>query len=153
MDVRIEYDIQYNNPDFVQKTIETTATLLGMDTEGAINRRRAMAVLAQLALPTFSSFLIESEEDSRATIVENVQSDIAKIWSGQPSNARPNGATVALEYITGYVAQPDVAARLTADPAFAERLNTYIEQYRFQIQQAENATIGRIGTAPAGFVE
>ena len=45
--------------------------------------------------------------------------------------------------------QPDVAQRLQTDQAFAGRLQKYIGQYTFQMQQAQNAQIGRVGTAPA----
>jgi hypothetical protein len=40
-------------------------------------------------------------------------------------------------------------ARAQQDEAFAERLKKYAEQYQFQLQQSQNAQIGRIGTAPA----
>ena len=45
--------------------------------------------------------------------------------------------------------QPDVGKRLQEDEAFAQRLQKYNAQYQFVIQQAENAQIGRVGTAPA----
>jgi hypothetical protein len=35
------------------------------------------------------------------------------------------------------------------DEAFKERLQKYHAQYTFQMQQAQNAQIGKIGTAPA----
>jgi hypothetical protein len=38
--------------------------------------------------------------------------------------------------------------RAQQDEAFAARLQKYGEQYAFQLQQAQNAEIGRIGTAP-----
>jgi hypothetical protein len=39
--------------------------------------------------------------------------------------------------------------RAQQDEAFAARLQKYSEQYSFQLQQMQNAEIGRIGTAPA----
>jgi hypothetical protein len=63
--------------------------------------------------------------------------------------ARPNGAQVALQVIQQYVSQPDVAQRAQGDEAFAGRLQKYAGQYTFQLQQAQNAQIGRVGTAPA----
>jgi hypothetical protein len=35
------------------------------------------------------------------------------------------------------------------DQEFASALQNYAKQLQFQIQQAQNAVIGRIGTAPA----
>jgi hypothetical protein len=63
--------------------------------------------------------------------------------------ARPNGAQIALQLIQQYVSQPDVQQRMQGDEAFAARVQKYAEQYQFQLQQAQNAQIGKIGTAPA----
>jgi hypothetical protein len=54
-----------------------------------------------------------------------------------------------MQLVQAYVQQPDVAQRAQSDEAFATRLQKYAEQYQFQLQQAQNAEIGRIGTAPA----
>jgi hypothetical protein len=73
------------------------------------------------------------------------------IYSGIEVPARPQGAQVALQLSQQYVQQPDVAERLQSDEAFAARLQKYMEQYQFAMQQQENAQIGRIGTEPAQF--
>jgi len=38
---------------------------------------------------------------------------------------------------------------LQDDEAFAARLQKYAQQYTFQMQQAQNAQIGKMGAAPA----
>jgi hypothetical protein len=53
-----------------------------------------------------------------------------------------------MQLIEQYAQQPDVAQRLQSDEAFAQRMQKYIGQYTFQMQQAQNAQIGRIGTQP-----
>jgi hypothetical protein len=63
--------------------------------------------------------------------------------------ARPTGAQVALQMIQQYASQPDIAQRLQTDQMFAQRLQKYQGQYTFQMQQMQNAEIGRIGTNPA----
>jgi hypothetical protein len=63
--------------------------------------------------------------------------------------ARPNGAQIALQIIQQYASQPDVANRLQSDEAFAARIEKYAGQYTFQMQQMQNAQIGRVGTEPA----
>ena len=54
-----------------------------------------------------------------------------------------------MQMVQAYVQQPDVAARAQQDEAFAGRLQKYASQYQFQLQQAQNAEIGKLGTAPA----
>ena len=63
--------------------------------------------------------------------------------------ARPSGAQIAMQAIQQYTQQPDIAQRLEQDEAFRARLEKYAGQYTFQMQQAQNAQIGRVGTAPA----
>jgi len=72
-----------------------------------------------------------------------------KFYAGIEMPARPNGAEVAMQILQSYVQQPDIAARLQSDQAFAQRLQKYMGQYQFAMQQVQNAQIGRIGTAPA----
>jgi hypothetical protein len=54
-----------------------------------------------------------------------------------------------MQVLQQYSQQPDVMQRLQQDKAFAARFQKYAQQYQFQMQQAQNAQIGRIGTAPA----
>ena len=54
-----------------------------------------------------------------------------------------------MQLVQAYAQQPDVAQRAQSDEAFAARLQKYAGQYQFQLQQAQNAEIGRIGTDPA----
>ena len=63
--------------------------------------------------------------------------------------ARPAGAQIAMQVIQQYTQQPDVAQRAQQDEAFRARLEKYAGQYTFQMQQAQNAQIGRVGTQPA----
>jgi hypothetical protein len=81
--------------------------------------------------------------------MKEVTDDIAKIYAGIEVPARPNGAQIAMQMLQAYVQQPDVAQRAASDEAFGQRLQKYAEQYQFQMQQAQNAQIGKIGTNPA----
>jgi hypothetical protein len=56
---------------------------------------------------------------------------------------------MAMQVIQQYTQQPDIAEELQTNEAFAERLQNYYGQYQFAAQQAENAVVGRVGTAPA----
>jgi hypothetical protein len=82
-------------------------------------------------------------------VVKQVTDDLAKIFAGIEMPARPAGAQIALQVIQQYTQQPDVAQRAQTDEAFAARLQKYVGQYTFQMQQSQNAQIGRVGTAPA----
>ena len=93
--------------------------------------------------------ILQPVETAQQQVVKDVTDDLAKIYSGIEMPARPSGAQIALQAIQQYAQQPDVAQRLQSDEAFAARVQKYIGQYTFQMQQAQNAQIGRVGTAPA----
>ena len=93
--------------------------------------------------------VLQPAQESQQQITRQVTDDLSKIYAGIEVGARPNGAQVAMQVIQQYVQQPDVSQRLQSDEAFAARLQKYSQQYQFQMQQAQNAQIGRIGTAPA----
>jgi hypothetical protein len=54
-----------------------------------------------------------------------------------------------MQMVQAYLQQPDIQQKLQSDQAFAQRIEKYMGQYQFQMQQQQNAQIGRIGTAPA----
>jgi hypothetical protein len=56
---------------------------------------------------------------------------------------------MAMQMIQAYVQQPDIMQRAQQDEAFGARLQKYMEAYQFQLQQMENAEIGKIGVRPA----
>jgi hypothetical protein len=56
---------------------------------------------------------------------------------------------MAMQMIQAYVQQPDIMQRAQQDEAFGARLQKYASQYEMMLMQAQNAEIGRIGTAPA----
>jgi hypothetical protein len=56
-----------------------------------------------------------------------------------------------LQIFQQWLAQPDVAQKVQADPALQERIQTYVQQRQFAVQQRQNAEIGRLGTMPTQF--
>jgi hypothetical protein len=87
----------------------------------------------------------EAQEDIRMEITD----DLSKLYAGIEVPARPNGAQFALQAIQQYVQQPDIMQRLQSDEGFKARMEKYAQQYNFQLQQAQNAEIGKIGTTPS----
>jgi hypothetical protein len=99
--------------------------------------------------PVLADRVLQPTEAAEEQIVRQVTDDLAKIFAGIEMPARPNGAQIALSVIQQYTSQPDVAQRVQQDEAFRARLEKYAGQYTFQMQQAQNADIGRFGTEPA----
>ena len=147
LDVMVQFDVRLNDPEYREQITESSIKLMAVDSEGAANRRDVMNVLWSLNLPQYASSFLRTSQEANADLQKKVMEDLSSIFTGQGVDAQPNGAQLALNYIEQYVTQPDVFAKLQSDPAFAERIETYSNQYEFQLQQAENAQTGRLGTA------
>ena len=90
--------------------------------------------------------VLQPIEAAQEQVVRQVTDDLSKIFAGIEMPARPNGAQIAMQIIQQYTSQPDIANRLQSDEAFAARMQKYAGQYTFQMQQMQNAQIGRVGT-------
>lgn len=148
-DIIVTYDVLNSDPDTQEKKLSQMVNLMQIDRNGRINVDRLLELAAGAIDPVLADGAINPAEDAAENIQENVTDDLAKIYSGIELNARPNGASVAMQIIQQYVMQQDIQARLQSDEAFRNRLEKYAKQYQFQLQQVQNAEIGKLGTAPA----
>ena len=146
LDVKIFFDVRTLDPEYLKEARQSIIELLAMDATGDLDRTEGMRILAMMAVPQFADRLLRPVEEAQADVIKNVAEDLTLIYAGNTVNARPSGAQIALQYIQGYMQQPDIQERLARDPNFAQALTAYTEQYNFQIQQQQNAVTGRLGT-------
>jgi hypothetical protein len=101
--------------------------------------------------------LIPSQVAAQKEVTET-QGDISRMWAGVDLDAPQQGLNPELRlqviknWMTGVPDNPavDVQARMVADESLRVRIERYVQQLQFQMDQRQNAQIGRIGTAPAG---
>jgi len=148
-DIMINFDVMNNDPETVEKKIQQLVQLNQLNANGRLNVDALLDIAAASIDPVMADAVLQPVEDAQQQIVKDVTDDLAKIFAGIEMPARPSGAQIAIQVIQQYAQQPDVAQRLQTDEAFAARLQKYMGQYTFQMQQAQNAQIGRVGTAPA----
>jgi hypothetical protein len=148
-DIMINFDVQNNDPETVEKKIQQLVQLNSLNANGRLNVDSLLDIAAAAIDPVMADAVLQPVETAQQQVVKDVTDDLAKIYSGIEMPARPSGAQIALQAIQQYAQQPDVAQRLQTDEAFAARMQKYIGQYTFQMQQAQNAQIGRVGTEPA----
>lgn len=148
-DITISFDVMMNDPDFVKTQAEQFVQLMALDREGRIDSGKLVQFMAHGINPALADAVLMPVEESQQKITKAVTDDLSKIFAGIPMGAQPNGAQLALQIVEQYASQPGVAKRLQEDEAFAGNLSTYAEQYQFQLQQAQNAETGRLGTVPA----
>ena len=148
-DILINFDVQNTDPDTVKNKLQQFVQLNQLNANNRLNVDSLLDIAAAEIDPVMADAVLQPVETAQQEMVKNVTDDLAKIYSGIEVPARPAGASIAIQVIQQYSSQPDIAQRLQADPAFTERLQKYAGQYTFQMQQAQNAQIGRVGTAPA----
>jgi len=148
-DILINFDVQNTDPETVQAKLQQFVSLNQLNANGRMNVDSLLDIAAASIDPIMADAVLQPVESAQQQVVKDVTDDLTKIFSGIEMPARPAGAQIALQVIQQYAQQPDIAQRLQQDEAFAARLEKYAGQYTFQMQQAQNAQIGRVGTAPA----
>jgi hypothetical protein len=145
----VNFDSQSNDPETAETQLKNMVSLVQLDRNGIMDVNKLLEFTASSINPIFADYVLQPAEEAQQKVAKNVTDDLAKIFAGIEVPAQPNGAQMAMQMIQAYVQQPDIMQRAQQDEAFAARLQKYSEQYSFQLQQMQNAEIGRIGTAPA----
>ena len=148
-DITINYDVLNTDPETSERKLQSMVSLTQLDRSGRINIQNLLDIAANSIDPVLADAILQPTEAAQQQVVKDVTDDLAKIFAGIEMPARPTGAQIAMQVIQQYTAQPDIAQRAQQDEAFANRLQKYAGQYTFQMQQMQNAEIGKIGTAPA----
>lgn len=148
-DITVSFDSQNTDPETQEKKLAQLANLMALDRNGKFNVDNLIEVAAAAIDPVLADAVLQPTEVASQQVIKQVFEDLTSIYSGIERAARPSGAQIALSVLQQYAQQPDIAERLQSDESFAARLQKYAEQYQFQMQQAQNAQIGKIGTNPA----
>lgn len=148
-DITVNFDVLSNDPENLEKQLNQLVSLIQIDRNGRINVDALLEVLAGSINPVLADAVLQPAEQASQQVTKNVTDDLTKIAAAIEVPARPNGAGLAMQIIQAYASQPDVQQRLASDEAFRDRMEKYMKQYQFQLQQAQNAQIGRIGTQNA----
>ena len=138
-----------NDPETVEKKLQQFVALNSLNSNNRLNVDNLLDVAAASIDPVMADAVLQPIETAQQQVIEQVTDDLAKIFAGIEMPARQSGAQIALQVVQQYAQQPDIAQRLESDEAFRSRLEKYVGQYTFQMQQSQNAEIGRVGTAPA----
>ena len=148
-DITINYDVLNTDPKSQEVKLAQMTQLIQLDRNGRIDVDKLLSVLASSIDPILADSVLTPVEDAQQQVVKDVTDDLTKIYAGIEMPARASGGQIAMQVLEQYGQQPDIQQKLQADEAFAGRLQKYAGQYQFQMQQMENAEIGRIGTTPA----
>jgi hypothetical protein len=147
--ITVAFDTQSNDPEVAETQLKGMISLAQLDRNGIVDINKMLEFAASAINPVFADYVLQPVEEAQEKMMKSVTDDLAKLYAGIEVPAQANGAQIAMQIIQSYVQQPDVADRAQNDEAFGQRLQKYAGQYEFMQQQAQNAEIGKIGTAPA----
>ena len=67
-------------------------------------------------------------------------------------DVRPNDAhEVKMQVFQQWLQQPDIQEKVQQDPGLQARIENYAKKRAFQMQQIQNASIGKLGGMPSQF--
>jgi len=160
-DFYLSFDVLSNDPENWQAKLKSLAEVLqAFDRNGQGDYSRILQRAVEAIDPMWAEEFVVPKEVAAQKEVTETQGDISRMWAGVDLDAPTTGINPELRlqviknWMTGVPDNPavDVQARVMADESLRKRIERYSQQLQFQLDQRENAQIGRIGTTPAGSV-
>jgi hypothetical protein len=149
MDITVSFNSTYDDPEKVEKMLAGLYQVLQNDQGGRVNSE-AITDMALSALdPTLADLVLMPTEQGSAKIVNETTNDIAKMAAGIPVGAPQNAGQARLQIVQDYKQSQTGAMELQSKPQFQFLLAEYEKQLTFQLQQLQNAEIGKVGAQPA----
>lgn len=144
---RITWDVQSTDSEQMKQKLEALIKYAQVtDREGTVDWTEVNQLVLEMIDPNWAQRVLRPVSVGVDKVVNDTQDDLAKISAGMSKNAKINTPpNIALSTIQNFFAAPDVQARYMQDEAFRERLDAYVKQLEFQLQQQQNAQIGRQG--------
>lgn len=151
-DFYMTFDVQ--SQDFKRMTEKITAMVQAaqLDRDGSCNWSQILQIIMESIDPNWAERVLQPASVGQQKVVEETQSDLAKLAAGVNVNLRPNTPPqIAMSAVQNWVqGAPDVQQRLQSDKPFADRIQAYIKQIQFTLQQQQNAVTGRLGAQMPG---
>src|SRR4029077_19291858 len=95
--------------------------------------------------------VIRDQESATNAEIEDEQVQFSKLFSGTEPEMKQGGQNYGLRLqVLQTIMQrnPNVQARYSRDEIFKTMMDARMKHFQFQVQQRENAMIGRVGAAP-----
>jgi hypothetical protein len=152
-DFYMQYDVATQDPEQMLERVKTIGQISStMDKNGVVDTEQLLSLAIGQIMPGAAEKIILPRETATQKAVEEERQTIAELAAGVPPNVRENDAhEMKLQVFQQWLQQPDIQQKAQQDPALQERIKTYMQQRQMQIQQKQNATIGRLGAAPTQF--
>jgi hypothetical protein len=152
-DFYLQFDVATQDPQQMLERVKAIAELApALDRSGTLDTERLLQLAVGQIMPGASEKIIIPKETASQKAVDEERQTIAELVAGVPPNVRPQDAhELKAQVFQQWLSQPDIQQKAQEDPALQERIQNYMQQRNFAIQQKANAEIGRLGAAPTQF--
>lgn len=152
-DITAEFDARIlDNEALGQKMDFIAKTLVPLDSFGVIDRASLIKVMMQAVDPNLANMLVQDIGAATAAEQEDEQGAFAKIAAGTEPPLKEGGqnAQIRLQTLQQIIqSNPAVMQRYQQDEIFKRMIDARMQAFQFQLQQQQNAVIGRVGAQPA----
>jgi len=152
-DITAEFDARMLDAEALGAKLDYLAKILvPLDSFGVIDRAGLVRYMFQAIDPNMAAMLVQDIGAATQAEIEDEQSAFAKIAAGTEPPLKEGGqnAQVRLQTLQQIIqSNPAVSQRYQQDEIFRRMLDARMQAFQFQLQQAQNAVIGRVGAQPA----
>lgn len=152
-DFIVRFQVDSLDADKVMQKLENVAKICQTaDRDGITDWSELLQLMIEAIDPVIAERVLQPKDTGTQKTVHDLQTMLAKVFSGTEQDL-PLGTPpqLAQQVIQNYVQNDPVTQKRLQDKQdpFGQRIQKLMKQAQFQLQQQQNATIGRIGTAPA----
>lgn len=147
-----EFDVRDLNMEFAQQKIEGVNILAQMDQTGTIDKDALVRWGANVIDPQMADAILRPPQSVSQREIDDEQSALTKIAMGlqPPMPGAGMNAQLRLQVLqSGIQNSPMLKQLIESNQVAVQILTSRVKALQFQIQQSQNAQIGRVGAAPA----
>ena len=145
------FDARDLNMELMQQKLQAYQALAQMDQTGTIDKDALVRVSAYIIDPTTADAVLRPPQSVTQKEIDDTQNDLVKMAMGLqvPLPQGPVNANLRLQVLqSGLQFSQVMQQAFTQSPVAQQLLKAYVQTLKFQMQQSENAQIGRVGAAP-----
>lgn len=152
-DLTAEFDVRDLDAEALGKKLDVISKLaVPLDVAGVIDRAGLVQFVMGAIDPGLAQKIVKDQATATAQEAEDEQLAFTKIAAGTepPLPREGQNAQLRMQVLQGIVqANPQVQGRYQQDEIFKTMIDARMKAFAFQLQQVQNAQIGRTGAVPA----
>lgn len=146
-DFYLSWDVQSTDPEAWQQKLETIVKVANTtDREGITDWTQLTTILYEAIDPNVAERIIQPKDVSTQRLVSDEKDSLTKIFGGFDEDIKiGTPPQIGIQVMQEWIQQPDIQQRYQSDESFKERVDKRFKQYNFQMEQRQNAKIGKFG--------